>query len=95
MYKLELGVFMYKHHTNQLPSIFYNCFVKPAQIHRYSTRNAHDYSINKNKMMFSNRSVRNSGPTLWNSLEKNTKVCKTTKQFKNQFKSTLKAKYDE
>ena len=34
----------------------------------YPTRNSEDYSIHKAKKMFSDRSIRITGPTLWNSL---------------------------
>ena len=52
-FKLSLGIFMYKHHSNQLPPIFSTYFTKQVQIHSYPTRNAQDYSINKaNKKVF-------------------------------------------
>ena len=66
-FKLELGVFMYKHQTNLLPQAFSNYFIKHNQIHKYPTRNAKDCSIHKakkKKKMFSDRSIRISGPTL-------------------------------
>ena len=37
-FKLELGVFMYKHQTNLLPQTFSNYFMKHNQIHKYPTR---------------------------------------------------------
>ena len=52
-FKLNLGIFLYKHHTNQLPLIFSTYFTKHVQIHNYPTRNAQDYSINITKKMFS------------------------------------------
>ena len=93
-FKLELGVFMYKHQTNSLPQTFSNYFIKHNQIHKYPTRNAKDYSIHKAKKMFSDRSIRITGPTLWNSLDTNIKHCKTTKHFRNDFKSSLIATYN-
>ena len=88
-FKLELGVFMYKHKTKLLPQTFCNYFIKHNQIHRYSTRNSEDYSIHKATKMFSDRSVRVTGPSLWNSLDIKFKHCKTTKHFRNEFKSSL------
>ena len=44
-FKLELGVFMYKHRTNLLPQTFLNNFMKHNQIHKYPTRNAKDYIV--------------------------------------------------
>ena len=40
---------MYKHQKNLLPQNFSNYFIKHNQIHKYPTRNAEDYSINKAK----------------------------------------------
>ena len=93
-FKLELGVFMYKHQQNLLPQTFSDYFRKHNQIHNYATRNAQNYSSHNAKKMFSDRAIRISGPILWNSLDKNTKHSKTTKHFKNVFKSNLLAKYN-
>ena len=72
-FKLKLGVFMYKHQADLLPQAFSNYFVKHNQI-----QNTEDYSIHKAKKMFSDRSIRITGPTLWNSLDNEIKYCKTT-----------------
>ena len=48
-FKLELGVFVYKHQANLPHKPFSNYFVEHNQIHRYPTRNAGDYSIHKAK----------------------------------------------
>ena len=45
--KLSIGIFMYKHHTNQLPSNYSTYFTEHIQTHNYLTRNAQDYIINK------------------------------------------------
>ena len=106
-FKLNLGIFMFKHHTNQLPNLFSSYFVKHSQNHNYSTRNAQDYSINNNMKPFTDRAIRNCGPMFWNDLDKldhsmkkcNTtkqfsiKKCKTTKQFKTLLKESLVSKY--
>jgi hypothetical protein len=92
-FKLNIGIFMYKHHTDQLPNIFSTYFIKHSQNHNYPTRNAQDYCINNNKKTFTDRAIRNCGPMFWNSLNKNTKQCVTTKQFKNSLKTTLILEY--
>ena len=86
-------MFMYKHHTNQLPPIFSTYFTKHVQTLNYPTRNAHDYSINKTKKNVSDRAIRNCGPSFWNSLDKALKHCKTTKHFLNELKSVLLTVY--
>ena len=93
-FKLNLGIFMYRHLSNQLPPIFSTYFTKHVQTHNYPTRNAQDYSINKTKKMFSDCAIRNCGPTFWNSLDKTLKHCKATKHFINQLKSILLSEYN-
>ena len=88
-FKLNLGIFMYKHHTNQLTPIFSMYFTKHVQTHNYPPRNAQDYSINIAKKMFSDHANRNCGPVFWNS-----KHCKTTKHFQNELKSVLLSVYN-
>ena len=39
MCNLELGVFMYKYSTDDLPTIFKDYFCKRSQIHNRDTRN--------------------------------------------------------
>ena len=49
MYSLELGVFMYKYSTNDLPGIFNDYFTKRSDIHGYQTRHVNDLNLTKNK----------------------------------------------
>ena len=49
MYSLELGVFMYKSSTNDLPGIFNDYFTKRSDIHGYQTRHVNDLNLTKNK----------------------------------------------
>ena len=73
---------------------FSTYFTKHVQTHNYPTRNAYDYSINKTKKMFSDCTVRNCGPSFWNSLDKTVKHCNTTKYFRNKLKSVLLSEYN-
>lgn len=73
MYKMELGVFMYKYSNNDLPVAFNDFFSKKSDIHEYQTRQVNDFNITNNKKTFSDRGFRTSGPILWNSLTKDLK----------------------
>ena len=84
---------MFRHFTNQLPIGFRRLFTKQAECHKYSTRNANDYTLIRNKKVFSDQTVRTSGPLLWNSLDQNLKMSKTVKHFRNQFKNHLISQY--
>ena len=92
-YLLNLGIFMFKHHADDLPAIFKQYFIKHAENHKYATRNAQDYAINKTKKTFSNQAIRNCGPSFWNSLEKSLKQCKTLSIFKTKLKSNFLSSY--
>ena len=52
MYSLELGVFMYKYSTNDLPGIFNDYFTKRSDIHGYQTRHVNDLNLTKTKNTF-------------------------------------------
>ena len=93
MYTIELGVFMYKYSINDLPQSFNTYFVKRSEIHDYQTRHVDNLNLTKNKRTFSDRSVRSSGPVLWNSLDKSLKSSNSTKHFRNQFKQQLISEY--
>ena len=86
MYSLELGVFMYKFSTNDLPSAFKEYFHKRSSIHNYQTRHVNDLNLTNNKKSFSDNSVRTCGPILWNSLPTVIKDSKSVNHFRNQFK---------
>ena len=92
-YKLEVGVFMFRYFTNQLPNGFRDSFSKQAECHKYLTRNANDYTLTRNKKVFSDQTVKTSGPILWNSLHQNLKMSKTVKHFRNQLKNYLISQY--
>ena len=93
-FKLNLGIFMYKHHSNQLPPFLSTYLPKHVQTHNYPTRNTQYYSINKTKKTFSDCAIRYCGSSFWNSLDKTVKHCKITKHFRNQLKSGLLSEYN-
>jgi len=93
-YKLELGVFMFKYYTNQLPPAFNNFFQKRSTIHDYHTRNCSNYNQTRNKKTFSDHSVRTSGVILWNSFQETLKTQMSTKSFRTLYKSQLICLYN-
>ena len=52
-----------------------------------------DYTLTRNKKVFSEQTLRTSGPLLWNSLDQTLKMPKTVNQFRNQFKNHLISQY--
>ena len=72
MYKLELGVFMYKYFTDDLPTIFNGYFGNRSQIYNRETRNMANCNLKKKKKRtsFASKGVKTSGPSFGNSLPK-------------------------
>ena len=84
---------MFQHHSDQLPSIFKTYFIKNRENHKYKTRNAQDYVVNKIKKAFSNQAIRNCGPSFWNSLDKTVKQSKNVKNFRKKLKTNFISNY--
>ena len=88
-YELEAGVFMYNYFKKLLPQSFNDFFTKPSQIHNYHTRNRNNYYHTRNKKVFSDKTIRTTGPILWNSLQDEIKNANSTKHFRKIFKLSL------
>ena len=88
-YKLEVGVFMYLYFKNLLPNSFNSFFTKRSDIHDYYTRNRGNYNQTKNKKVFTDKTIRTTGPILWNSLNDEIKSPNSTKQFRKLYKTSL------
>ena len=94
MYTLELGVFMYRFSTSDLPISFNDYFKKRSDIHKYNTRHTNDLQLTNNKKAFSDQSIRTNGPVLWNSLPKTIKESKSVKHFRILYKRHLLQAYN-
>ena len=93
MYKLEVGVFMYRYFERLLPDSFNTFFTKRSDIHDYHTRNSCKLNPTRNKLVFTDKSIRTTGPKLWNSLNDQVRSSLSTKHFRNLYKSTLISTY--
>ena len=94
MHSLDLGVFMYKNSTNDLPQLFSHYFTKRSDVHKYPTRFANNLNLSNNKKSFSDHGVRRKGPLLWNSLTKKIRDSSSVKHFRCQLKRSLLNKYE-
>lgn len=88
-YELEAGVFMYNFFKNLLPKSFNDFFTTRSEVHGYLTRNRNNYSHTRNKKAFTDKTIRTTGPILWNSLEDKIKNVNSTKHFRKIFKLSL------
>ena len=88
IYKLELGKFMHKASTNLLPSSLNDLFMRP----RYPRQQQFLVPLVRTK--FGERSLRYSGPKLWESLEPQLKdPILTCKAFSKAYKKILLQQY--
>ena len=93
MYNLEAGVFMYRYFEKLLPESFNAFFTKRSDIHNYHTRNSSNLNHTRNRKVFADKTIRTTGPKLWNSLNDQVKKSLATKLFRNSYKSTLINQY--
>ena len=93
-YKLEVGIFMYKYHTESLPKSFDDFFIKRSDFHKYYTRYSSDYHHTRNKKVFTDQAIRTAGPILWNSLNDLLKNVRSVRHFRKKFKATLISSYN-
>ena len=65
-YKLKVGVFMYRYFENLIPESFNTALKKRSDIHDYRTRNSCNMNQTRNKRVFTGKTIRTTGPILWN-----------------------------
>ena len=87
---LHIAIFMHKFHHHHLPSVFDNFFIDINRVHNYNTRLAakQSYYIPKVRTNFGKFNIRFQGPTVWNSIKKDIKIC-STGSFKYKMKQNL------
>ena len=65
IYEYYVGVFMYKLYHKHLPPLFY-MFERTSNVHNYSTRQCDSFYINYVPTLRSQRTIKITGPKLWN-----------------------------
>jgi len=91
---LQIAVFMYKFHTNDLPETFNNRFVINKQIHHHNTRQSHNYHKVSKKSRLGQFSITFTGPRVWSSFSDLYVAgkCKSLKNFQKQVQQILISK---
>ena len=93
LYRYYVGVFMFKLYHNQLPPLF-NMFDRTSNIHSYSTRQSDCFYINYVPTLRSQRTIRITGPKLWNVLITNINIHCKISSYKMNLKKTIFSIYD-
>ena len=68
-------------------------FQKNNVIHGYSTRQANDFHLPKNRTHFGNRTFMFTGPKMWNSLDCSLKQARNLDSFKYKLKKLFLERY--
>ena len=94
IHKYQVGAFMYMCVNKLLPAKFCNFYTTINDIHSYNTRTSENlfrYLATSNTIQ---RTLKYSGPLLWNSLSNKLRQCSSLNTFKIHFKLHLINNYD-
>ena len=64
----KIAIFMHRFHSSELPVTFNSMFQLNTSIHKYPTRTCTNVHLNNPKTALAHRSIRHTGPDIWNSL---------------------------
>ena len=90
---LQKALFMFRLYNDLLPSNFPSLFRLNKDIHTYPTRQSNKYHLSNPKTAMAMKSIRHSGPDIWNSLSVDIRNSKSIHSFKKSVKSMLLSKY--
>ena len=87
-------VFIFKVYAKLLPTNLLSFFKKVNDSHNYNTRNNNNnFKIRFTRTTQKAGTICVKGPKLWNVLNFDVKLCKTTVQFKKKYKAVLLEAY--
>ena len=87
--KYQTCIHMFKANRGSLPENVQCVFKKGSDVHKYSTRNKHNFYIESVRSEKRKMSINVKGVSLWNELSETIKGSKSL----NKFKSKLKSKF--
>ena len=68
LHSYQITIFMHRFHSSELPVTFNGMFQLNSSIHKYPTRTSTNVHLNNPKTALAHRSIRHTGPDIWNSL---------------------------
>ena len=90
---LQTALFMFRYKTNLLPPSFTTMFRTNQNIHPYPTRRAADFHLHNPITTLAHKSIRHSGPDVWNSIPVEIRNCHSLYSFKRKVKQMLITQY--
>jgi hypothetical protein len=93
IYNVNIAKFVYKHQNNLLPTIFEPYFNNNNEIHQHNTRHCTQIHRKNHSKTSGQKTVKNKGAIIWNTLPKTNTKCKTIKNFSKKTKEFYTNKY--
>ena len=81
---LDIAKFMFRYHSNLLPSLFLNLFMTDSQVHTYDTRTAGNYCMHSYSTNIKKFTILYQGPRIWNCLPASITNLSSFPTFKNK-----------
>ena len=88
IYEYYVCVFMYKLYHKKFPPLF-SMFERTTNIHNYSTRQYDSFYINYVPTLRSQKSIKITGPNMWNKIIKNINIHCEISSYKTNLKKCI------
>ena len=93
LFLYNVGIFMYKLSTKDLPDVFLPMFRRNNEIHTYPTRQRQSFHLPRTRTVFAQKTITYNGPRFWNDLPNELIVSPSFRIFKRKLKTFLLGRY--
>ena len=93
LFNYNVGIFMYKFSSNNLPDIFLEMFIRNNSVHNYPTRQRDAYHLPRTRTIFAKKTIMYTGPKYWNDLPSEVTSSLTLSSFKYKLKQLILNSY--
>ena len=93
IHTLQIALFMYRFHSKQLPTIFEHMFKLNSAVHNYPTRISSNVHLLNPITRLAHKSIRHTGPDIWNNIPLYVRRYSTISRFKLEFKKFIINRY--
>lgn len=80
---------MYRYNANTLPECFCSMFQRNDEVHSYRTRQSTKIHLCNPRTKLAHKSIRHSGPDVWNSIPEEIRNLLSMRSFKSSVKQRL------
>ena len=93
LFNYNVGIFMHKLSTNELPEVFLQMFTRNNSVHNYPTRQHDAYHLPRTRTIFAQKTIMFTGPKYWNDLPQDVSGCVSLYPFKRKLRMHLLNSY--